>query len=1389
MMRISVTFIFLFISYGITIAQLEGSNWYFGNYAGVEFSSGNPLPVFDGQLTTSEGCASVSDKTGNLLFYTDGRFVYDRNHNVMPNGAGLLGDPSSVQSAVVCPKPGTWNPVLGQFDGYIICTVDDENGPNGVRWSEVDMTANAGDGDVVLATKNTFLFGTSTVEGANFAKHENGCDYWLLTKEVGNNTWRVFPVTNLGVGNTPVINNVGPNTPNIWGTIKASPNSDVVALSNRTAGVHVFDFNKNNGQLTYRYGENIGNHYSLEFSPSGRFLYYVCLTNPNIYQLDLNSANQVDLVNSKLIAGTTANAAHNYRLGTLQLGPDGKIYLALVGTTFLGAINNPDLLGAAANYTDNAVNITGTNVNGSTTSVILGLPSFPNFFLQTPKFIVFNQFCNSLDGSLSLSNYEDLYGQYWYVTPSGNAFNNTPDSNDSTYLTTLTAGSYDVKVVLDYDCYLDSMTQTIEVIPPANPINIGNDTCFVSDFLIDAGLGYDFYEWQDSTINQTYNITEYGTYYCEVGTIGSNLVYNGDFEEGNIGFNSEYNYDPNTTTQGGYSVGTDVTSGWWANCPDHTSGSGNMMIVDAACGTNGVPGGAELWCQTMQVQPNTDYIFSAWMANGNSVNSYAQLGFYFDGAIVGDTLMSTTTPCDWTQYYQVWNSGNLTSVDICLKELTLICSGADFIVDDITFSPICYQSDTIHVYPRPQSNFSSDTVCASLQTSFVDESTTATGTITNWNWDFQNDIVIDDSIQNPTYIYSTHGVYDANLLVTNSHGCTHDTTISVEVFPNPITDFTANDVCLNDTMNFINNTTIDYGQISYQWNYDDGAVSNDTNSTHLYLAPGTYDVQLTATSGETCTTDTTISMTVIDLPIADFNYINTCDLDSLEFVSTAQGNGGTIDQIFWDVESDNTVDYTGNNGAHVYPTSGFFDITQVVETTDGCRDTVLQEVTVYSKPSADWTTTSVCEDAASDFLNSSTIIAVDNDIITDFEWDFDDGNSSTLENPTNQYGLENIYDVELIVTTNYGCKDTLLQTATVWPLPEVDFSPTDVCLDFATAFTDESTISNDYTNNSNIQWDWDFGDGGVANSQNPNYTYQTAGIFNATLIVTSNNGCINDTTLPVTVNPKPEASFVGMNLEGCSPVCPEIVSTSAVGNPSTLTEFEWSLENSISQSGSSGSFGECIENNSGSEDFYDLTLKVTSSEGCTDTFTETDYIRVYHNPIASFNFTPSEPDVMNTEVRFLNNSSYSDFYEWDFYLVDESSLVNPIIDFPAEPDDYNVRLVTTTEEGCSDTARAVVIIKDRIVFYVPNTFTPDGDGTNNTFQPVFTSGFEPRDINLLIFNRWGEVVYETNNIDKGWDGNYKNEPVPEGTYIWKIEFTETMSDKRHVETGHVNVLR
>ena len=150
---------------------------------------------------------------------------------------------------------------------------------------------------------------------------------------------------------------------------------------------------------------------------------------------------------------------------------------------------------------------------------------------------------------------------------------------------------------------------------------------------------------------------------------------------------------------------------------------------------------------------------------------------------------------------------------------------------------------------------------------------------------------------------------------------------------------------------------------------------------------------------------------------------------------------------------------------------------------------------------------------------------------------------------------------------------------------------------------------------------------------------------------------------------------------------------------------------------------------------------------------------------------------------------YANSYNWTFDYFETSSLFEPTIEFPATAGEYVVRLIASTLNGCVDTAYGKVPIKDVLIFHVPNTFTPDNDDYNEVFLPVFYSGFDPYDYNLLIFNRWGEIVFESNDASVGWKGTYNNERVQDGTYTWKITFKRSDSDKHQIAVGHVNVIR
>jgi gliding motility-associated-like protein len=278
--------------------------------------------------------------------------------------------------------------------------------------------------------------------------------------------------------------------------------------------------------------------------------------------------------------------------------------------------------------------------------------------------------------------------------------------------------------------------------------------------------------------------------------------------------------------------------------------------------------------------------------------------------------------------------------------------------------------------------------------------------------------------------------------------------------------------------------------------------------------------------------------------------------------------------------------------------------------------------------------------------------------------------------------------------------------------------------------------------------------------------------------------CFSTDQVDVTVNPMPVVAFEGDNLYGC------VDHTVNFGNNST-EQFNcvWDLGD-----GTTITSCDSITYVYDTPGLYDVSLTVTSDEGCTASDTYADYIEAVPFPVAAFNFDPSDPDIFNTEVEFTNESLYADSYSWSF--GDNSPTVTdfePIHEYPFIGDvTYTITLLAQSNAGvgCVDQATATIYIKDILIFYVPNVFTPDGNSINNDFTPVFTSGYDYYDYHLMIFNRWGEVVFESFNSDHGWNGHYGDGGlVQDGVYVWQIDFGETGTDKRQTHRGHVTVLK
>ncbi|HLP53442.1 MAG TPA: T9SS type A sorting domain-containing protein [Fluviicola sp.] len=376
MLRILVLFIFLPFA---CFAQKQGNIWYFGDHAGLDFNSGVPVLLEDGQTADtgcpschSEGTAVMADSSGALLFYCDGSTIWNRQHQVMPNGTGLTSSISATQSSLIIPLPGS-----SRY--FYVFTVDDffDDLQDGFRYSVVDMCLDNGMGDVISEQKNVLLLDT-VAEKLTAVRHANGTDYWIIVHKYYSDAFHAYHLSAAGIVNAVVSNtgSVHPTVMGIGGSIgqmKASPNGEKLAVvgGNGNVVAEYFDFDKTTGVVSNPYYLPIGvadNFYGVSFSPDNTKLYVACVVNcQGVWQYDLAAGDSLAIAASKtLISGQNGNF-----LG-LQLATDGKIYVArspFQTHAYLGVINQPNNAGMSCNYIDSAINLNGHHASYG----------FPNF--------------------------------------------------------------------------------------------------------------------------------------------------------------------------------------------------------------------------------------------------------------------------------------------------------------------------------------------------------------------------------------------------------------------------------------------------------------------------------------------------------------------------------------------------------------------------------------------------------------------------------------------------------------------------------------------------------------------------------------------------------------------------------------------------------------------------------------------------------------------------------------------------------------------------------------------------------------------------------------------------------------------------------------------------
>jgi gliding motility-associated-like protein len=552
---------------------------------------------------------------------------------------------------------------------------------------------------------------------------------------------------------------------------------------------------------------------------------------------------------------------------------------------------------------------------------------------------------------------------------------------------------------------------------------------------------------------------------------------------------------------------------------------------------------------------------------------------------------------------------------------------------------------------------------------------------------------------------------------------------------------------------------------------------------------GVYSQTFTSLNG--CDSTSNVTLTVYPLPTATITDPATVCLNSASPLITFTGSNGTAPYTFtYRINNDpiQTITSAANSstatlsaptntvGATTYTLVSVMDSSPMT-----CEQTINDDVTitVLQLPTASASGgTDVCINGDEPVI---TFTGNDGQAPYTFTYSINSGasqtisstgNTATISVPTNTVGsfVYTLIDVTQSGTPACSQTQTESQIVVVHDIPNINAGNDISTCEGQTVILTASSNPPDQT----ITYNWD---NGVTNE----VPFLVTNTTTYTVTGVDQFGCENQDYLVVTLIPTPTVDFTGTNLIGCSPLTSSFTNTST-GN---LTNCVWTFSNGSSMTGC-GTVSSTFVN----PGCYDVTLTVSTPEGCSNTATQQNVVCVEPDPISDFVVLNPNMTILNTTAQFGNQSSGASSYIWSFGDFSPASTEeSPSHIYPDEPGTYNVTLTAYSEAGCVDQISQIVIINDELIFYVPNAFTPDGDIFNEVFFPVFTSGFDPMTYTLLIFDRWGEIIFESNDTRYGWPGTYGGKIVQDGVYVWKIVFKRTEVDKREVYYGHVNVLR
>lgn len=787
------------------------------------------------------------------------------------------------------------------------------------------------------------------------------------------------------------------------------------------------------------------------------------------------------------------------------------------------------------------------------------------------------------------------------------------------------------------------------------------------------------------------------------------------------------------------------------------------------------PAGITDTTEIIKVQPLVTTTYSVSMIDRYQCSSSQQITVTVNTTKGTITAGGPTTFCDGDSVVLTAPAG------LSYKWSTLettqsitVKKGGTYTVGSLNPPCVVIADMTVTVLTAPIAKFKNTTVCRGTGTQFTDLSINATF----WAWDFGDGA--QGIGQNPNHTYAKAGVYNVTLAVKAAGNCTDTIQQQVTVNDTPVVSFYTYNTCTKDSIYFSNTTTVDSATTitSYLYNFGDGKTGTMADMAHLYAKGGNYKVTLTVKTSEGCTGSTLVNTPVYDSPLASVTGIqNYCASDSARFINNSSIGGGKINKFYWSF-GDGVIDSTTWSPAHLYA-AGNYTVVLALISDQGCTDTIQKDIEIYPAVVANYTALDVCLKQATNFNNLST-----GPVIT-YAWDFDDGSTESLQSPSHIYTAAKIYSVKLKVTSAKNCTSTITKKVAVHENPLAKFTAPNVCDGKNVVFTDKSVIPG---NSSITKWLWDFGDGSTLDStQSPKHLYSVIKQYNIKLKVTSNYGCADSTTKIITINPNPVPDFNAVDTMACSPFTTTFQNLTTISS-GKIVKWLWEFGSINSKSDIKDPPPHTFKNTSNTAPVkFTIKLTATSDSGCVVTETKTNYITVLPKPKAAFNVDPPSALVTNPIISFTNLSVGGDSCKWAFADLGTSDSCSPAPYAFVDTGKYVVSLITSNSYGCADTTMRTVIIEPDYVLYIPNSFTPNADDVNDTFA---AKGSFIMDYDMTIYDRWGNVVYQTNDINLPWNGGYKGSTtvMPAAVYVYALKIKAT-NKKNYSYRGIVTLMR